>query len=403
MNLLELAKGQIGQIVAQQAAAFLGEKPEAATKALDAILPALLGSNLQKASTPSGADMLFQLLGKPENNGGLLDNLSVLLGGGVETNNLINSGSGLLNTLLGDKLGGIANAVASFSGLRSSSASSLLSIAAPLLMNLLGKQVKTGGLDVAGLTTLLMSQRGILKASMPAGLGDIMGLGNMLDETTASVRQTGNQTQAAASSFSSLLPWIIAAAALLGVLFYWQSCNKTAHNVPVTEAIDTLTNKVDQTVAQASDMLNKLLPGGAKIDFAPNGIEGQLIAFIEDAARPVDKETWFNFDRLYFETGANTLSAESNPQLDNIAAVLAAYPKVKLKIGGYTDNTGSKEGNQKLSAARAENTMKALIARGVTADRLASEGYGDQHPVGDNATEEGRALNRRIAVRVTEK
>ena len=82
---------------------------------------------------------------------------------------------------------------------------------------------------------------------------------------------------------------------------------------------------------------------------------------------------------------------------------MAAYPVVKLKIGGYTDNVGDPAANQLLSEQRAANVRDALVRLGVAQDRLAAEGYGEQFPVGDNATPEGRAMNRRISMRVVEK
>jgi len=69
-------------------------------------------------------------------------------------------------------------------------------------------------------------------------------------------------------------------------------------------------------------------------------VENKLIAFIEDTKRSVDDKTWFTFDRLTFETGKATLKPESQEQLQNIAEILKAYPKVTLKLGGYTDNMG---------------------------------------------------------------
>ena len=90
-------------------------------------------------------------------------------------------------------------------------------------------------------------------------------------------------------------------------------------------------------------------------------------------------------------------------QLGNIAAVMNAYPNVELNIGGYTDNTGNEDSNLTLSKQRANAAMAGIVSHGAAATRLGSDGYGEDHPVGDNATEEGRSKNRRIDVHVTQK
>jgi outer membrane protein OmpA-like peptidoglycan-associated protein len=74
-----------------------------------------------------------------------------------------------------------------------------------------------------------------------------------------------------------------------------------------------------------------------------------------------------------------------------------------MRIGGYTDNTGNESANLKLSQERADSVMQALVGKGVDASRLSAKGYGEEHPVADNSTPEGRQKNRRISMRVTEK
>jgi outer membrane protein OmpA-like peptidoglycan-associated protein/uncharacterized protein YegP (UPF0339 family) len=145
------------------------------------------------------------------------------------------------------------------------------------------------------------------------------------------------------------------------------------------------------------------LPGGVELNIPEYGVENNLLQFIQDESKPVDKTTWFNFDRIYFNTGKADLTLESREQIRNIAEIVNAYPNVKLKVGGYTDNTGSLEFNQKLSQERAESVMNSLISQGISQERLVAEGYGPKHPVASNDTEEGRAKNRRIALLVTEK
>ena len=155
--------------------------------------------------------------------------------------------------------------------------------------------------------------------------------------------------------------------------------------------------------AALGEFFKRKLPNGVELNIPRLGVENKLIDFIEDAGKPVDKTTWFDFDRLLFDTGKATLQPESQAQLGDVANILKAYPKVKMKIGGYTDNTGDKATNMTLSKERAANVAAELVKLGVEPARLTSDGYGDQFPVGDNTTEEGRQKNRRISMRVTEK
>jgi outer membrane protein OmpA-like peptidoglycan-associated protein len=160
-------------------------------------------------------------------------------------------------------------------------------------------------------------------------------------------------------------------------------------------------------VAEAAKVavFEKALPGGFKLKGNPAGIEQLLVSYIEDPNWPADKTTWFDFDRLLFKTGSADLDMEkSKEQLANVTEILKAYPKVKLKVGGYTDNTGAAAANKKLSNERAKSVVAALVKNGLDAKRLVPEGYGSEHPVCPaNDTEECKAKNRRISVRATAK
>lgn len=145
------------------------------------------------------------------------------------------------------------------------------------------------------------------------------------------------------------------------------------------------------------------LPGGGLLQGRADGLESNLIEFIETDA-PVDKATWFNCDRLTFRPGSTELDmVRSADQLGNIERIMAAYPELALKLGGFTDNTSGAEAGVERAQARADAVMQALIDRGVDADRISAEGYGTQLPEVLNGTGEGRAADRGIAVRVTRK
>ncbi|MGC4129399.1 MAG: sodium-translocating pyrophosphatase [Bergeyella sp.] len=147
------------------------------------------------------------------------------------------------------------------------------------------------------------------------------------------------------------------------------------------------------------------LSSGKKITLGSNSRLFQLYSGIQSNDKTIlDKEnpnSWFTIENLYFESGKNDLKPGSETQLLNLAEIMNAYPNLKVKLGGYTDNTGSEEANQKLSSLRAETAKLKLIEAGISADRIEAEGYGSQYPVCPaNDTDECKAKNRRIDVRV---
>ena len=135
------------------------------------------------------------------------------------------------------------------------------------------------------------------------------------------------------------------------------------------------------------------------------GANSQMLALynglkLEDQ-KILDKAKWFTIENLYFQTGSSDLKTGSEEQLSNLAEILNAYPNSKVRLGGYTDNTGSEEGNLKLSNLRAQAAKLKLLEMGIAADRVDAEGYGSQHPVcAANDADECKAQNRRIDVRV---
>lgn len=97
-------------------------------------------------------------------------------------------------------------------------------------------------------------------------------------------------------------------------------------------------------------------------------------------------------------------SATINPQfqstLDQVAATLNKYESTYIDVYGHTDSTGSDAYNQSLSERRAGSVSSYLSSRGVLSQRIASRGYGESQPIATNATEEGRAANRRVEIRI---
>lgn len=101
-----------------------------------------------------------------------------------------------------------------------------------------------------------------------------------------------------------------------------------------------------------------------------------------------------------FETASAKLKPESTATLDDVAASLNKHPEMQIEIAGHTDSRGSRALNQKLSQNRAASVLEYLVSQGVARDRLTAKGYGLSQPIADNATEEGRAQNRRVELHI---
>jgi outer membrane protein OmpA-like peptidoglycan-associated protein len=99
---------------------------------------------------------------------------------------------------------------------------------------------------------------------------------------------------------------------------------------------------------------------------------------------------------INFDTGKSTIKPESKAIINQIVEMLKANPKLNISVEGHTDNMGNPKSNKTLSDDRAKSVVSAIVAQGIDAKRLSALGHGQDKPIADNKTEEGRAKNRRV-------
>lgn len=434
-NLIDAAKGLFTNELIGKASSYLGESESGISKALSGIVPSVLGGLVDKATSSSEGAATIANLAKESSNEGFLGNLSGFLGGG---DSLLSKGAGLLSGLFGDaKSNLLSTLISQFSGVKSSSASSLLSMAAPAVLGLLGNHAKTNNLDAGGLASLLSSQKSSILNALPSGLslGSVFtgwGAGDAVSSATSAVHNTTSNikhhaeevVEEGGSALKYLLPLLLLALLAAAAWYFFKDGCKSGdadHTVigdtthtntggGVTVPLPAIAGKLDTLtgdfIYDLGETVELSLPDGGKLSVGKNSTEYRLIEFLNDKSKAIDtvKGNWFEFTNVRFKTGGSEITDESEAQLKNLVAIAKAFPNAKFKIGGYTDNTGDAAKNVALSQKRAEAVAAKIKGLGIAAGAITgAEGYGEQWPIASNDTPEGRAQNRRVAVNVKAK
>ena len=391
IDLVDLAKGYLTPDVLQNASSYVGESSGATQKALAGIAPTLISALMNKASTSEGAQQLTRTLDSGKYDGSALGNVKSLFGGGASAPGTLPAGMGLLDSLFGSKLDLIRDLIARSSGVRSDSALSLLAMAMPFVMHVIGQQRALVGSDASSLTDLLGSQRCLLTGLLPAGVASALGwsgVSSAVRDAGSTVREAGSTAVAAASRAAQevtpargerswFAPLAVFGALLLGLLVWL--------NWPAKESV--------REAARGATELQ--LPGGVRLSVPEGSFNFSLAKWL---ASPTDTRVpkRFVFDDLRFEKDSTELTPESVRTVRNLTAVLKAYPAVSVALEGHTDSTGNASANKQLSLDRADAVKGAMVKGGVAESRITAAGYGQENPIAPNDTEEGRAKNRRL-------
>jgi outer membrane protein OmpA-like peptidoglycan-associated protein len=416
-NLIDAAKGLFTNELLGKASSFLGESETGVSKAVGGIIPVVLSGLLNKTSNHEGAGAVAKMV-EEQHNSGVLSGLGNFFGN--DSGGLLSKGAGLLSGLFGNKTDGITSLISNFSGLKSSSTSSLLSMALPALLGLIGKHA-TGG--ASGIASLLSSQKNNISNAIPSGLNLSSVLGNVGGNITsgakAATTQFANETaEKSGGAMKILLPLLLLAAAAVGAWYLFGNkgeADKSKETITAgvdsakqatTTGVDTASKMTTNAINTAKESLKVKLADGTEIEAFKGGVEDKLVAFLSTDWKALGadslKKIWYDFDNLNFDLGKATIAAESMGQVKNLAAILKAYPDAKIKVGGYTDKKGNPEGNKKLSQSRADAVIAALKGLGTNAAQLlGGEGYGSQFAtVAAEATDEERRKDRRTAVSI---
>jgi outer membrane protein OmpA-like peptidoglycan-associated protein len=331
-SLLDSLTGLITPDVIAKAASFLGESEGATAKGIGAVLPLLLGGVASKASDQGFANTLFDLVGSPANDGSVLGNVGAALSPSAASSPLGSLGGRLLSSVFGNNLGSVGSALANYSGAKASTGGSLLSFAAPLVLSVLGKTVRGGGLNASSLASMLTGQKSSILGALPGPLANF-------DRFLASPAPAAAMTPAPAPERSPIMRWIIVL--LIALLAIWL----------LSKIFGRREEPVEQTPPPtASEPAPAPTTEPAPTDAAP--------ALASPSAT------------LYFDVGRADLPADSTGGLEPVIAYLKANPSTVAVVSGYHDPSGDAATNEVLAKNRAFAVQNALEGAGIEAARI---------------------------------
>ena len=331
-------------------------------------------------------------------------------------------GADLVRSVLDDRYHGTINRVVQDTGVTTATVGQLLESVAGAALAVMGRLVAENHWNAQQLSKWLRPHQ--------AGPAAVPSVAPVVARPVAAAAGGGAGLWLAARSNALLLGVSLLAVAEFGYIIGTRNSSSEAPPT-VAASAPTPSEITSDNAAPATDNPYKALPvvnhsastgvGGGRAAVPvvlklKNGLrqvigaastESKLYQFLIDPGQEVDlvdpTKDWIGFDRIYFETNKAALTNESLWQLSNVASILKRFPAAKIKVGGYTDNSGNPLRNLQLSRERAKSTMDALVSMGVAADRLTAVGFGALDNIADNATEEGRSLNRRVSMQVTQK
>ncbi len=396
-NLIDSAQSLFNNDYISKAASSLGEGEDGIRKALLAAVPTSLAGLLHKTNAEGDGSSILALAGQAlpgAGSGNIADTL------GSAASGVKNWASGIF----GDKLGSITQLISRFSGVKESTAATIVNSASAASLGAVGKYATDNNLNAAGVKSFLQGQKDSILSALPSGLnlGSILSMAGLTALGSKVIQSVETDVK---KGSNWLIPLLIIVVVIALIWYFVKGCGK--NNATTAPADTAATAAMPDTSASSGTMgresMQVQLPNGTTLNAFKGGIEDQLVTFLKTPYKQLGadslKNVWFDFDNLNFETGSATIAPQSQVQIDNIAAILKAFPDSKIKIGGYTDNTGDAAANMKLSSDRASAVKAALEKDGVGSQITDAEGYGSKFAKAPaDAPETDKVKDRHISV-----
>lgn len=425
MNLFGELRGILAGDISLKIANITGEKEEKVKKAIDGLIPTLMGGLMKRVSNEAGATTLMNVIQRGKHDGSITDKLYDFLRDRESFQPLYEQGSSLVSQVLPDKKSAIATLISQFAGIRNSSATSIMAIVAPVVVGKLGKLAQSQGLDKINLANYLLDQKAFLIDETPESLQskmiDTLGIAAFMSQEmkpvqfapaapikSVSVNNTvppkpekeskltyssKNYENESSGGLGSIPKWffpsvlivaVIAGLAYFAFTYDWKSLSNSTDSMAdssdmeeVTGAIidttslqkDSSSTKVDTTSLTAENKTVALtLPNGENLALTSGSFTYDFAKYLADSSAKSNRV--FTVDNVSFEGNTGALKVGSEKTVMDVAKIMSAYPKSQIKLIAFTQNLGDSLQSKRLGSRRAAAIRNILIGNGINAIRI---------------------------------
>lgn len=421
VNLISISKGYLNNSLINKASVFLDEESDDIKKSISAILIAIYGKIIDNSNeSKKELNRIYKAIITSHFSNLDYINLNDVFSG--ENSLLIDESSNFLDFLYENKQDILASIISDVYKIHKESASGLLRMVLPIVVGSINKVLNREQLNTHGFHLLLKQQEKYINNTKISvffieKFADTFKV-NFLQNYTPTENKITTKSKINNLKFKNIAA-VIAGFLILGSVYFTsiEAIEKPSKNNAgrVRNSKDVISNTIDdynsfynpseQTLGKyikkyefLGCFIEKELKDKTKIVILSNGSEAKLINFIEKSDLNVDNNYWIALRRVTHHKGTHLVSELSNNQINNLVAILRAYPEVNITIGGYSYNQADPVKNFEASYRFVEEVTKKILQSDIDESRITFEGYGDNYQL-----KKGPLPVKRISVKVTKK
>jgi OmpA-OmpF porin, OOP family len=393
-NILEImSTTMLGGDTLSKLSAQMHESPGATRRGLETAVPASVAALAAHTTSEQKAEELLGAFRGGDYPHVELAEIAQVVSDPEATSRLTKSSAGFLGRIFGNGLEGTLDSIVGKSGLSRASASTVLGLAAPLVLNAVSTVARSRNFDAAGLSRFLSSQL----PGASAGVAGADAATQLRDSVSHTLHRSASEAEHGRSELQSshrgLWTALLAAALVLLALMIFGRRNRPDARISGTDmqTEQEATNARREAAEPAAAPRAPAEPARIATLLSADTGASALSQYLE-GTDPVPRT--FVLQSVQFPRASSVLP--ETPLLNDTAAALREHPQAHIRLEGFADATGTMDANERLSQARAQSVRSYLVARGVAADRIDTTGRATAHPVASNTSADGRAENRRV-------